>query len=626
MTMTCSRRDAKRQARGHVKRHYMLLVVLCAVSIFLGTEFTNVVSNAQVWYDSLTGQVTRLDTDGIREEKSGNSKFLDDLIADNLEAGREEAAARIQALQAQTDPRSVLGRQRGVLAALANGVNSGHLYATMGTAIHSIVHSQQVVAAILILLTAAFYAVVWVFLRNMYRAVLRRAFLETRLYGRYPLNHLLHFRLVKRWVRTSLTLLLQEVFLNLWSLTIVGGFIKHYSYFLVPFIAAENPDIRPREAITLSRRMMDGHKWEFFRLELSFIGWRILGFVSFGAVDALWSVPYEMATFAEYYAALRQEAKRREIPGAERLNDDCLFEKADEQTLRQRYANITRIEGVLEDDIVALPPVQRFFAKNFGIWLGSLDEKRIYTRQEGLRQQARIGWAEMNGEAYPQRMNPLWNREATAITGRVSYLTPCTVWSLVAVFFSFCLIGWVWEVSLHLISDGEFVNRGALHGPWLPIYGGGVVMIAVLLYRFRKKPALEAVLVVVLCGIVEYLTSYFMELSKGMRWWDYTGYFLNLNGRICGEGLAVFAVGGMAAIYLLVPIIDAAITRVRSKIVIPICVALLICFAGDLVYSHFVPNTGKGITDYEQVNAIQESAAVEDVAFRDERVQRATLL
>ena len=48
-------------------------------------------------------------------------------------------------------------------------------------------------------------------------------------------------------------------------------------------------------------------------------------------------------------------------------------------------------------------------------------------------------------------------------------------------FFGFCLVGWLWEVTLHLITHGEFVNRGMLHGPWLPIYGGGVVMIAVLL-------------------------------------------------------------------------------------------------------------------------------------------------
>ena len=90
-------------------------------------------------------------------------------------------------------------------------------------------------------------------------------------------------------------------------------------------------------------------------------------------------------------------------------------------------------------------------------------------------------------------------------------------------------------------------------------------MITVLLYRFRRNPLLEGLSIIVLCGIVEYTTSLVMENTLGMRWWDYTGYFLNLNGRICGEGLAVFALGGMAAVYLLVPMLDAAVTKMKPK-------------------------------------------------------------
>lgn len=166
-------------------------------------------------------------------------------------------------------------------------------------------------------------------------------------------------------------------------------------------------------------------------------------------------------------------------------------------------------------------------------------------------------------------------------------------------FFAFCLVGWLWEVSLHLITDGTFANRGALHGPWLPIYGSGVVMIAVLLYRLRTRPAWEALAVVALCGLVEYGSSWFMELTQGMRWWDYTGYFLNLNGRICGEGLAVFCAGGMTAVYLLVPLIDALVPRIKPRVLIPVCMALLALFACDFVYSQFVPNVGEGITDFK---------------------------
>ncbi|MDO4867636.1 MAG: DUF975 family protein [Clostridia bacterium] len=606
------RKAIRRQARKHLKRHYVLLVLLCAVSIFLGTEFKGVVSNAQSWYDVLTGQVTEMDVEGVREERGVMGRIVDDLVEDNLEAARDDVAARMQALRDETDPTSVLGRSRGVLAAVMNNINSGHIYVQLGTALHSIVHSQQIAAILMILGSALLQALVWVFLKNVYRAIMRRAFLETRTYKTFPMSHLLHLKHVHRWTRASLSLLLASVYETLWDLTIVGGIIKHYSYFMVPFIVAENPDIRPRQAITLSRRMMNGHKWECFLLELSFIGWMILGFVTFGAVDVLWTVPYRMAAYTEYYAALRREAREKALPDSELLNDDNLFAPADAGALRERYAELARHREVIDEDIVALPPVQRFFARNFGIWTGSMEEKIVYSRQEGLRQQTRVGMRELAGEAYPERLNALWTRESEALSRRVTYLTPCTVWSLIVVFFAFCLVGWVWEVSLHLISDGEFVNRGALHGPWLPIYGGGVVMIAVLLYRLRRKPALEALAVVVLCGLVEYFTSYFMELSRGMRWWDYTGYFLNLNGRICGEGLAVFAVGGMAAIYLLVPVIDAMVMRIRPKVLIPVCIALLVCFAGDLVYSHYVPNTGAGITDYGEapVEAMEETESL----------------
>ena len=63
-----------------------------------------------------------------------------------------------------------------------------------------------------------------------------------------------------------------NLFHVLWSLTIIGGFIKYYSYYLVPFIVAENPGIKGCEAITLSRKMMNGHKWEAFVFDLSYIG------------------------------------------------------------------------------------------------------------------------------------------------------------------------------------------------------------------------------------------------------------------------------------------------------------------------------------------------------------------
>ena len=596
------RRIIRRHARSHVRRHYILLALLCAVSVFLGAEFNSVPSNAQTLYDLFSGQAVKLDVEGM-SGRAAFAKVVNDLINDNLEAGYAESAARMQALRDDTDPGSVLGRQRGVLAAVMNSISTGHLFATMALALHNLVHSRRVATVLMILVSALIYAAVWIFLKNVYGVIMRRAFLETRVYRTLPLSHLFHLKVSRRWVRASLTMLWATVCETLWDLTVVGGFIKHYSYLMVPFITAENPDIRPRQALLLSRRMMNGHKWECFLLDLSLVPWRALGFLTFGAADIMWALPHQIAAHAEYYAAVRREAVDRGIPGAEWLNDRWLYEKADPQTLRDGYADIVRHADIIDEDIVELSPARRFFAQTFGLWTGSLAEKAVFSRQQGLRQRTRIARLECGGEAYPERLNPLWNHARADLTRKVSYLTPCTVWSLIVVFFVFCFIGWIWEVSLHMMTEGGFVNRGALHGPWLPIYGSGVAMIAVLLYRLRPRPALEALAVVLLCGTVEYLTSYFMELSRGMRWWDYTGYFLNLNGRICGEGLAVFAVGGMAAVYLLVPVIDAMVTRLKPRILIPVCIALMLLFTGDVVYSHFVPNAGTGITDIGDAHA-----------------------
>ena len=103
-----------------------------------------------------------------------------------------------------------------------------------------------------------------------------------------------------------------------------------------------------------------------------------------------------------------------------------------------------------------------------------------------------------------------------------------------------------------------------------------------------------------LIHILEYFSSYLLEkIHHGIRWWDYTGYFLNLNGRICAEGLLVFGLGGMAIAYVLAPLLDSIIRKVEVKRLVVTCVVLLSVFAADQIYSVKYPNEGKGITDYE---------------------------
>ena len=214
-----------------------------------------------------------------------------------------------------------------------------------------------------------------------------------------------------------------------------------------------------------------------------------------------------------------------------------------------------------------------------------------------------------DGTAYPSRLFPTpFEEKHYKEKSDVLYYSRCyTIWSVILMFFIFSFIGWTWEVFLHLISDGRFVNRGMLHGPWLPIYGFGGVLILVLLNKFRKKPVLEFISAIVLCGVVEYFTAYFMEIThNGTKWWDYSGYFLNLHGRICAEGLLVFGLGGMAIVYIVAPLMDNIIRKLPVKPVIIACVVLLTAYTGDTIYSAKNPNTGKGITNVTYNNYIQD--------------------
>ena len=75
------------------------------------------------------------------------------------------------------------------------------------------------------------------------------------------------------------------------------GIIKSYAYRMVPYILADNPKMDAMEAIALSRKMMDGQKWNTFVLDLSFLGWYLLGILALG-IGTLFVHPYKFSTDA----------------------------------------------------------------------------------------------------------------------------------------------------------------------------------------------------------------------------------------------------------------------------------------------------------------------------------------
>lgn len=120
----------------------------------------------------------------------------------------------------------------------------------------------------------------------------------------------------ERFGQTCAAGILIWVFTILWSfLLIIPGIIKSYAYAMTYYILQDNPQMGGLDAITASKQMMQGHKWELFVLHLSFIGWFLLSGLTFGILQICYVTPYLYATTAAFYHNLKnQEAAKAQNP------------------------------------------------------------------------------------------------------------------------------------------------------------------------------------------------------------------------------------------------------------------------------------------------------------------------
>ncbi len=122
-----------------------------------------------------------------------------------------------------------------------------------------------------------------------------------------------------RYMNVVKTMFFKDLFVFLWSLLlIIPGIIKTYAYAMVPYLLADNPDMDYDRAIELSKEMTNGEKMDMFILDLSFIGWYILGFLAC-CVGMLFVYPYYYATHAELYRSLREKALEEGVCSYEEL-------------------------------------------------------------------------------------------------------------------------------------------------------------------------------------------------------------------------------------------------------------------------------------------------------------------
>ena len=595
----------KKQALKRLKKFYGILLVLCLILTLTQIDYSDSLDAINTDMDEVSeeaeeaittskkGNVVDMFIDVAEDTVLDKGLNLDNIIPHFITADeKEDTSIGIVAV----------GYSRGAFASLVNGVSSGKYLEMAYATLKSITNANNLLIAICILLSLAFFFAIRTFVLNIFYVSVKRAALEMRIYDKFPIKRLLYVVSVRKVWNVALTILLMNIYHILWSITIIGGFIKSYSYMMVPYILAENPSITPKKAITLSRRMMDGHKWEACKFYISFLGWYILELVTFGVSAVLFSNPYKEMARAEYYEYIRSLAKEKQIPDIELLNDRYLFEKADISVLDEAYKEVP---AYLEESIEPIekhPGIRGFMEDVFGI-IPFFDEREALHQQKQAKQIALHDYkAIMEQDMYPFRLFMVHHKDSVIRFSSIEYNRHYSILSLIFIFFSLSFVGWLWEVALHFITDGVFVNRGVMLGPWLPIYGCGAVLMLIILYKLRKHVLIEFIATIVLCGTIEYSTAWLLEtLYHGTKWWDYTGYFLNIHGRVCAEGLLVFGLGGLAIVYLLGPFLDNHFRKIPKKIAIALAVLLLAVFIGDIAYSRIHPNEGDGITNVTQI-------------------------
>lgn len=153
-------------------------------------------------------------------------------------------------------------------------------------------------------------------------------------------------------------------------------------------------------------------------------------------------------------------------------------------------------------------------------------------------------------------------------------------------FYSF--LGWCFEMIHMSITTKEVVNRGFFNGPIVPIYGTGGLLVLFLLKDIKSNVFLTIMSILIICTVLEYLTSYLMEKLFKMRWWDYQNKKFNINGRVCLETMLMFLCLAIGVLYVVDPIFSKFISTLSNNTLNIVATILLMLFASDATFSGVV--------------------------------------
>ena len=155
----------------------------------------------------------------------------------------------------------------------------------------------------------------------------------------------------------------------------------------------------------------------------------------------------------------------------------------------------------------------------------------------------------------------------------------------VLLFFFYCFCGWVWESCYVSLCQRHWVNRGFLHGPLLPIYGSGAIIILLATIPVAEDLRLVWLFGMIAATALEYVTGDVMERIFKVRYWDYSNQKFHLNGHICLSSSVAWGFFSILLVRFIHPPIARLLSRVPALCVDPLAILLTAAFTADAVRS-----------------------------------------
>lgn len=182
----------------------------------------------------------------------------------------------------------------------------------------------------------------------------------------------------------------------------------------------------------------------------------------------------------------------------------------------------------------------------------------------------------------------------------------------ILLFFTYSFAGWFMESFGGIFKEKKLINRGFLIGPYCPVYGVGVIAITILLSKYTNDLPVLFILCILICGVLEYSTSYIMEKQFHARWWDYSNKKFNINGRICLETLLPFGIVGTLIIYYANPFFENIYISIPANLLNIITAVLSVSFIIDIIVSFSIISSFKGEIFASKDNTEEISNKVKD--------------